>query len=104
VVHAVTCRVKEIAVRLALGAHPNDVVKSMMAHAGRPVIAGLVVGVSVAAGLMHAISPFLLEVRADDPVVFAACAFTLALVATTASYVPARRAVRLEPTKALRAD
>ncbi|MDR3699408.1 MAG: ABC transporter permease [Candidatus Sulfopaludibacter sp.] len=100
--YAVEQRTLEFGIRLALGANfpqlRNMVVRQAMLLAG----AGIVLGLAAAYGLTRFMSSLLFDVKPNDPVVFASVALLLALVALLASYLPARRALRLDPVIALR--
>ena len=95
-------RTHEIGVRMALGAQRADVLKLVLADAARITIAGVPIGL-VAAGLLTSlIKSMLFGVSARDPLTFAAVAILLSGVAFAACYVPARRALRVDPIVALR--
>ncbi len=100
--YAVEQRTLEFGIRLALGANfpqlRNMVVRQAMLLAG----AGIVIGLVAAYGLTRFMSSLLFAVKPNDPAVFASVAVLLALVAFLASYLPARRALRLDPVIALR--
>jgi len=100
--HSVTRRMHEIGIRMALGAHPHDVVKLVMEDGARFAIAGLVTGVLAGAGLARVIRSLLFEVPPSDPVTFAGVAILLVGIMFLACYGPARRAVRVAPMVALR--
>jgi predicted permease len=102
--YAVTRRTREIGVRMALGAQRGDVLRLVMWHALRMTIAGVAVGLAASVGLTRALTRYLYEVRPTDPLSLAAAAVLLLAVALVAIYVPARRAVRVEPLTALRAE
>ena len=95
-------RTQEIGVRLALGAKVVDVLAMIAGQAALPVLAGLTAGVGAAVGLMHLLTGLLYGVRPLDPTVFVAVALVLSGAAALASYVPARRATRIDPMIALR--
>jgi putative ABC transport system permease protein len=100
--YAVSRRTHEIGVRMALGARGGDVLKLVMRQSIFLTTLGLVVGLALAFGVTRALANALYEVSASDPVTFAAVALILAAVAFLASYVPARRATRVDPVVALR--
>lgn len=104
VAHTVEQRRREIGVRIALGAGPASVVGLMVRRGLRPALVGLAVGVGVAYSSGHVLSSLLFEVQATDPTTFAAIAAALVLATLAASYVPARRAARVDPVAALRAE
>jgi ABC-type antimicrobial peptide transport system permease subunit len=89
---------------MALGAGPRDV---LLAVAGQGIglsAAGVALGVAGALALNHAVSQLLFGVSATDPLTFAAVASLLLAVASVASYVPAQRAMRIDPILALREE
>jgi putative ABC transport system permease protein len=92
-------------VRMALGARPAAVLRLVLANGLLLVAAGLVTGLTVALVLARFVPPALLpNVSARDPLTFAATSALLAIVAVIASYIPARRATRIDPLLALRAE
>ena len=96
--YAVSRRTHEIGVRMALGAQPGEVLRSMLAQGVRLAAAGLVLGVAGAV----VINRLLYGVTAGDPITYAGVAMLLAGVALLAAYLPARRAARVDPMVALR--
>ena len=104
VAYSVSQRTHEIGVRMAIGARPADVVRLMLNEGGRLAIAGVVAGSLVALGGARLIRGLLFEVSATDPVTFVAVAAGLLAVALLASYIPARRATRVDPMIALRGE
>src|SRR5262249_38338384 len=97
-------RRNEIGIRIALGADRGAVVAMVMREAGRLLRAGLVVGALVSVGAARWASTLLFGLRPGDPITLALAAAALTTVAAIASYLPARRAARLEPTVALREE
>ena len=102
--HSVTQRTHEIGIRMALGAGNVDVLKLMINSSMGWVLAGLVVGAAGSAGLTRLLSGMLYEVKPLDPAVLGGVSLLLAAVALAASYVPARRAAKIDPMIALRCD
>ena len=103
--YSVAQRTREIGVRMALGAQPSSVLGLVLGHSLLLVGAGVVLGLGVARLLSGAIPQDLLpNVSAQDPLTFAGTAGLLALVALLASYIPARRATRIDPLIALRTE
>ncbi len=95
-------RTREIGIRMALGAEPGDVLGLILRQGVFLVIGGVLVGLVGAAALTRLLSRFLMLASATDPLTFAAVTLLLAVIVLTACYVPARRAMRVDPTVALR--
>jgi predicted permease len=104
VAFAVAQRTREIGIRVALGAQRNEVLKLMLRQGMTLASIGLLVGLPLAFGAGKLISGFLLGVGAADPLTFVVAAGSLILVTLVASYLPARRASRVDPMVALRAQ
>jgi putative ABC transport system permease protein len=102
--YLVTQRVQEIGVRLAIGASPADVVRLFVREGAMLTVIGLACGLAGALAAAQALNSLLFGVRATDPSTFAGVTVALAIVAFVASYVPARRAARVDPMTALRTD
>jgi predicted permease len=102
--YSVARRTNEIGIRMALGARPADVLRLVMGEAGWVAAAGGAAGLLVAALLTRLMAGLLYGVAATDPVTFAAVLTVLTMVALVATYVPARRAVRVDPLAALRTE
>jgi predicted permease len=101
---AVARRTREIGIRVALGASPGDVVRNVMMRGATLAGAGIICGLLGAAALTRTMRGMLFGVGHTDPLTYAGAAMLLAFVALLASWVPARRALRIEPTIALRAE
>jgi putative ABC transport system permease protein len=97
-------RTHEIGVRIALGAQRGDVMRLVLLEGGKMALVGVVAGLAAAFGLTRLMANQLFGVTAHDPLTYAAVAVLLMLVALFACYVPARRAVRLDPVAALRCE
>jgi predicted permease len=104
--YLVTQRTREIGIRMALGATRGGVVGQLLREGARIAAAGLIAGLVLALGLVQILrqSGMLFDVSAVDPIVFTLAPLVLAIAATLASYVPARRALRIDPAVALRPD
>ena len=97
----VTQRVQEIGIRLALGAQPKDVLRMLLLQSGRLVLLGTVLGVIATLFLTRYMAAQLYGVSPADPLSFAATAAILCLVTLVAIYIPARRAMTVDPMVAL---
>jgi ABC-type antimicrobial peptide transport system permease subunit len=95
-------RTQEIGIRLALGAQRRSVMAMVLAHGGRLAALGIAMGLVCALALGRTLASFLYGVQPADPVTFVAVALLLSAVALLACYLPARRAMRVDPTVALR--
>jgi len=102
--YSVSQRTQEIGVRMALGATVASVFRMVLGQALKLVLVGIAAGVLVAALLTRLLETLLFETEPLDPVTFAGTALVLLVVATLASYIPARRGTRIAPTEALRAE
>jgi putative ABC transport system permease protein len=102
--YSVSQRTQEMGIRMALGAQGGDILRLVVRQGGTLALIGLVVGLGLAAGATRGLSFFLLGVSAYDPTVFAGVSLALAAAALTASVIPARRALKVDPLVALRSD
>jgi len=102
--YAVSQRRQEIGVRVALGATPRSVLGLVIRQGMTLALAGVVAGVAGAFLLTRVMGAVLYEVRATDPATFVAVVFVLLATAFVASWLPARRALRIDPVQALRYD
>jgi putative ABC transport system permease protein len=100
--YSVSRRTHEIGIRVTLGASPASVMRLVLAESVRLVLIGLGIGIPIALGLGRFVSNLLYGVRAADPTTFTGVAFLLIAVGTLAAYLPARRAVRVDPLITLR--
>ncbi|MFL6236623.1 MAG: ADOP family duplicated permease [Thermoanaerobaculia bacterium] len=101
IAYFVSQRTQEIGVRMALGATEGRVLSLVVWQAMRPVLLGLAVGLAGAAAAGRALAGLLFGVSATDPATFAGVVLVLASAALLASWLPAKRAARVEPTRAL---
>ena len=102
--YSVGQRTREIGVRLALGAQREDVLRMILRQASRLLIAGLLIGILVAFFTTRLVRSFLYGVAQHDTLTIVAVSILLFTVGLVASYVPARRAAKIEPVEALRAE
>jgi putative ABC transport system permease protein len=102
--YAVTQRTHEIGIRIALGAEPRDVLALVVGRGLALTAAGLVLGVAAALASTRVMATLLFEVKPSDPPTYIIIATVLALAALVASYIPARRASRVDPLIALRSE
>jgi predicted permease len=95
-------RTHEIGIRTALGAQRRDVLQLVMKDGAKIALFGIAIGIAGALALTRLMASLLFEVKATDPATFVAVAILLALVTLAACYIPARRAMRVDPMVALR--
>jgi putative ABC transport system permease protein len=100
--YAVSQRTHEIGIRTALGAQRRDVLRLVMGDGAKIALFGIASGIAGALALTRLMASLLFEVKPTDPATFAGVAILLALVALAACYIPARRAMRVDPMVALR--
>ena len=102
--HTVTQRTQEIGIRMALGAQVMDVFRPVLGQALRLTMVGVGIGLALSFALTRLVASQLLGVSATDPLTFVGVPCLLCAVAMAASYLPARRATRVDPLVALRAE
>jgi putative ABC transport system permease protein len=100
--YSVSQRTHEIGIRVALGAARQDILKVVIGQGFVWILFGVIVGLAGAFALTRFLTSMLFDVRPTEPVIFAAVAALLTVVAAAACYVPARRAMRVDPIVALR--
>jgi predicted permease len=104
VAYAVTHRTREIGVRVALGAQPGAVSRLVMGEGLKLTAVGVVIGLAAAAVATRALTSILFGINPLDPLTFGAIALVLVATTLVATYVPALRALRIDPNEALRAE
>ena len=102
--HAVGQRTQEVGIRMAMGAARRDVLRLILLQHLQPALIGLAIGVAGALALSRFLQSLLFGVAATDPATFSLVALALLVVAAAACWIPARRATRVNPVVALRAD
>jgi ABC-type antimicrobial peptide transport system permease subunit len=104
VAYTVSQRTQEIGVRLAIGAERHDVLALVVGGGMKLALVGVAIGLAGALGLSRLIATMLFSVTPFDPVSYAATAAVLTAIAALACYVPARRAVKVDPIVAMRQE
>jgi predicted permease len=100
--YSLTQRVHEIGIRMALGAQRADILRDVLGQGGRMALVGIAIGVVAALGLTRLMATMLFGVSATDPLTFAAVVALLLVVALLACWIPARKAMRVDPMATLR--
>ncbi len=102
--YSVAQRTRDVGIRMALGAHQKDVLRLIVGHGARLTALGLVLGLAAAWWLSRLMATLLYEVEAGDVLTFLGVSLLLGLLGLLASYLPARRAAKVDPLVALRYD
>ena len=102
--YSVGRRTAEIGLRIALGATPRSVLTLIVGQGMPPILAGIAIGMAGAIGLSHFVSSLLFNVKPVDPLTYGAVALLVAVAALLSCYVPALRALRVDPVAALRQE
>ena len=102
--YTVTLRTRELGIRMALGAGAARVIRTTLAHIGRPVALGVIVGILGARLLSRVFESLVFRLSPTDPAVIAVASLALVALSLLAAFVPARRAAGIDPMIALRAE
>jgi len=102
--YTVRRRVREIGIRMALGATHSDVLRMVVSDGMKPIFLGVAIGLAAAFALSRVVASLIYGVRATDPLTFAAVAMLLVAVGLLATILPAYRATRIEPIRTLREE
>ena len=102
IAYSVAQRTQELGIRIALGASSADIFRLVIGNGLRLAVAGIALGLLASIALTRLIVSLLFQTSATDPLTFVGSAIAFAAVAVLASYLPARRAMRINPTDALR--
>jgi ABC-type antimicrobial peptide transport system permease subunit len=102
--YTVRRRVREIGIRMALGATHSDVLQMVVADGMKPILLGVGIGLAAALALSRVVASLIFGVRATDPLTFAGVSVLLVAVGLLATILPAYRATRIEPIRTLREE
>jgi putative ABC transport system permease protein len=102
--YSVAARKREIGIRVSVGATPRDIFRLILSEGLRVTVIGIAIGLFASLALTRMISSLLFEVHATDPLAFSLAAIALVFAALLACYIPARRAIAVDPVSAIRAD
>ena len=102
--YSVAQRTNEFGIRMAIGAQKRDVLKLVLSKGMKVTLVGMVIGLVITAAAGIGLASFMYDVSAVDPVIFGTVVFILILVSLLACYIPAQRAMRVDPMTALRCD
>jgi putative ABC transport system permease protein len=101
--HSVSQRTSEIGIRMAIGATESDIRSLVLRQGTAPVAVGLAIGIALSVAVNRLLTPELVQTSATDPLTLASVALILLVSATLGCWIPARRAIRIDPANALRA-
>jgi putative ABC transport system permease protein len=104
IAYSVGQRTHEIGIRLALGARRQDVLRMVLGEGARMAVIGGLVGLALALPLPKIFRSMFFDLQVGEPRIYVVVAIAIMLVAIAAAYIPARRAARVEPMRALRQD
>ena len=104
VAYTVVQRTREVGIRIALGARPEEIVRLIVGEGLGPTAIGIGLGLVLSIAATSTLASILYGVNVHDPIVFVATAAALGLVAAIASYAPARRAAAIDPIISLRSE
>jgi putative ABC transport system permease protein len=104
IAYTVSLQTHEIGIRLALGAEPGGVMRLIMLKGLRPIVAGVLLGTAASYGLMRVLASNIYGVTTTDPWTFGVVVVVLTSVGLFACFLPARRAMRIDPLVALRSE
>ena len=102
--YTVARRTREISIRLAVGAKPSRVLRTVLGRIGGSLAVGAIAGITLGAAASSLLSSIVYQASSTDPVVFAAAVAAIMAVAVSATWLPAARALRIDPVRALRED
>jgi putative ABC transport system permease protein len=102
--YTVSRRTQELAIRMALGADRSTMLRLVLREGLRLTLVGVAIGLVAALALSRVMAGYVYDIKSTDPLTFAAAAMLLMLAAFAACYIPARRAMRVEPMRALRTE
>jgi ABC-type antimicrobial peptide transport system permease subunit len=102
--YTVSRRAREIGIRVAIGARPMQVLRSVFGRIGKLVAAGALVGLILGIAGAGILASIVYQASSRDPVVIASAVLSIAIVALAAAFGPARRAIRMDPVRSLRQD
>jgi len=102
--YTVSRRTQELAIRMALGADHGAVMKLILREGMAITLTGVLIGLGASLALSHVMSGYVYGIRSTDPLTYAGAALVLLFTALVACYLPARRAVRIDPMRALRIE